>query len=122
MDSAWSWFDPGDASGQANTILRIFCAKSALFTSQEIEKKLVVPADVARRHVSRAVKQDMENPSLRTTSHRPDSLDATLGDFSLFGYVKRALQESEFQSVENLLEAIVRMSKTIPTDILIGRS
>jgi hypothetical protein len=37
--STWSKFYPGDASGQANTILTTFFPKSALFTLQEIEER-----------------------------------------------------------------------------------
>jgi hypothetical protein len=53
-------------------------------------------------------------------SHAPDSPDRAPSDFFLFGHGKRALQGSEFQSVEEFLEAVVRILNTIVTDTFIG--
>jgi hypothetical protein len=83
-------------------------------------RKLVVHAVNAKPHVSTRVKQYMEDHSLRMAPHPPYSADRVPSDFFLFGYVKKMLQGSEFQSVEELLEVIVRILNAIPTDILIG--
>jgi hypothetical protein len=62
----------------------------------------------------------MEDHSLRTAPYPPYSPDPALRDFFVFGHVKRAFQGSEFQSVEELLEAFLRILNTIRTDTLIG--
>jgi hypothetical protein len=61
----------------------------------------------------------MEEPSLRTAPHPPYSPDLALREFFLFGYVTRALQGSEFQTVEELLAAVVGILNAIPTETLI---
>jgi hypothetical protein len=81
---------------------------------------LVVHGDNARLHVSTSVKQYLEEYSLRTAPHSPYSLDLASRNVFLFGYRKRVLHESEFQSVEELLEAGVRILKAIPTATLTG--
>jgi hypothetical protein len=101
MNSRWSRFHPGDASGEANATL-------------------VVRADNARRHVSTRIKQDTEHHSLRTAPYPSYSPDLTLNSFFLFGYVKMALQGPEFQSVKEFLEAIVWIFNAFPTDTSIG--
>jgi hypothetical protein len=62
----------------------------------------------------------MEYHSLRTAPHPPHSPDRAPSDFLLFGYVKRALNGSNFQNVEELLEVVIRILNVIPTDTLIG--
>jgi histone-lysine N-methyltransferase SETMAR len=84
-------------------------------------RKLFVHADNARSHVPTRLKQHMEDHSLRTASHPPYSSDLAPSDFFLFGYHKRTLQRSEFQSVEDLLEAVVRILNATSTDTLIGK-
>jgi hypothetical protein len=83
------------------------------------QRKLVIHADNARPHVSTRVKQYMEEHGLRTEQHSPYSPDLAPSDFFLFGYVKSALQESEFQTVEKLLAAPVGILNVIPTETLI---
>jgi hypothetical protein len=83
------------------------------------QRKLVIHVDNVRRRVSTRVKRYMEEHSLRTALHPPYSPDLALSDFFL-GYVKRALQGSEFQTVEALLVAVVGILTAIPTETLIS--
>jgi histone-lysine N-methyltransferase SETMAR len=69
-------------------------------------RKIVIHADNASPHVSTRVKQYMEERGLRTAPYPPYSPDLASSDFFLFGYVKRALQGSEFQTVEELQACI----------------
>jgi transposase len=85
----------------------------------EDRRKLVIHADNARRHVSTRIKQYMEDDSLRTEPYPPYSPDLAPSDF-FFRYVKRSPQRSEFQHVEELWRAVVRILNAIPTDTLIG--
>jgi hypothetical protein len=61
----------------------------------------------------------MEEHGLRMAPHPPYSPDLAPSDFFLFGYVKRALQGSEFQTVEKLLAAGVTILNAIPAETLI---
>jgi hypothetical protein len=61
----------------------------------------------------------MEDHSLRTAPYPFSSPNLASNDF-FFGYLKKSLHGSEFQSVEKLLEAVVRILNAIPTDTLIG--
>jgi hypothetical protein len=83
-------------------------------------RKLVIHAANTRRDVSTRVKQYLEEHSLKTAPHPLYSPDRAPSDFFLFGSVKRALQGSEFQSVEELLAAVVAMFNAIPTETLIS--
>jgi hypothetical protein len=83
-------------------------------------RKLVVRADNAKRHVSTIAKQDTKNHSLRTGPNPPYSPDLALSDLFPFGYLKRVLQGSEFQNVEELWGGGVRILNEIPTDTSIG--
>jgi transposase len=82
--------------------------------------KPVIHADNAKPHVSTRVKQYMEDHRLRTAPRAPYSPDLAPSNFFLFGYVKRALQGSEFQTVEELLAAVVGILHAIPTETLIS--
>jgi hypothetical protein len=62
----------------------------------------------------------MEENGLRTAPHPPYSPDLAPSDFFLFGYVKRALQGSEFQTVEELLAPLVEILNAIPMAPLIS--
>jgi hypothetical protein len=62
----------------------------------------------------------MEEHGLRTALHPPYSPDRAPSDFFLFGYVKRALQRSEFQTVEELLARVIGILTEIPTETLIS--
>jgi hypothetical protein len=62
----------------------------------------------------------MEDHSLRKGPHPPYSPDRAPNNVFLFGYVKRALQSSEFQSVDTFLDLGVRILNAIPIDTLIG--
>jgi hypothetical protein len=99
-----------------DNILPEICA----FDFARDRRTLVVHAGNARHHVFTRIKQDMEVHSLRTATYPPHSPDLAPRDFFLFGYVKRLPQESEFQSVGELLEAVIRILNPIPTDMLIG--
>jgi hypothetical protein len=70
-------------------------------------RKFEIHADNARPHVSTSVKRYMEEHSLRAAPNPPYSPDLAPSNFFLFGYVKRALQRSEFQTVEELLRVVV---------------
>jgi hypothetical protein len=83
-------------------------------------RKLVTHADNARSQVSTRVKQYMEEHGLRTALHPPYSPDLALSDFFLFGYVKKALHGSEFQTVEELLAVVVGILNAIPTETSIS--
>jgi transposase len=83
-------------------------------------KKMAIHADNVRPHVSTRVKQYMEEHGLRTAPHPPHSPDRAPSDFFLFGYVKRALQGSEFQTVEEILAVVVGILNAIPTETLIS--
>jgi transposase len=83
-------------------------------------RKLVIHVDNPRSHVSTRVKQFMEEHGLRTAPHPPYSPDRAPSDFFLFEYVKRALQRSEFQTLEELLTALVGILNPIPTETLIS--
>jgi hypothetical protein len=60
----------------------------------------------------------MEEHGLKPAPHPPYSPDLAPSDFFLFGYVKRTLQGSEFQTVEELLAAVVGILNAIPTETL----
>jgi hypothetical protein len=77
-------------------------------------------ADNVRPHVSTRVKQYLEDHSLRTAPHPPYSQDLAPSDLFLFGYVKRALQGSEFQTVEEFLAVVAGILNEIPTETLIS--
>jgi hypothetical protein len=62
----------------------------------------------------------MEEHSLRTALHPPYSADRAPSDLFFFGYFKRTLQGSEFQTVEELLVAVVGILNAIPTETLIS--
>jgi hypothetical protein len=62
----------------------------------------------------------MEEHGVRTAPRLPYSSDPAPSDFFLFGDVKMALQESEFQTVEKLLAAVVGILNAIPTQTLIS--
>jgi histone-lysine N-methyltransferase SETMAR len=81
---------------------------------------LPVHADNVRPHVPTRVKQYVGDHSLGTALHPPYSLDLAPSDFFLFGHAKRVLQGSEFQSLEKLSEAVVRILNAIPIATLIG--
>jgi histone-lysine N-methyltransferase SETMAR len=81
---------------------------------------LVVHADNARALVSTRDAQDMVDHSLTTAPHPPYFPDLAPSNFFLFDYVKERSKKSEFQGVEELLEAVVRILNTIPNDTLIG--
>jgi hypothetical protein len=83
-------------------------------------RKLGMHADNVRPHVSTNVKQYMEENGLRTAPRPPYSPDLAPSDFFLFGDVKRALQGSEVQTVEELLAAVVGILHAIPTETLIS--
>jgi hypothetical protein len=55
-----------------------------------------------------------------STSSASNSPDLAPRDFCLFGYLKRALQESEFQTAEELLAAVVEILSAIPTETLMN--
>jgi hypothetical protein len=82
--------------------------------------KLVIRADNVRPHLSTRVKQSMEDHGLRTAPHPLYSPDRVPRYFFLSGYVTRALQRSEFQTVEGLLAMVVRFLSTIPTETSIS--
>jgi hypothetical protein len=84
-------------------------------------RKLVVHVDEARPHIAARVKRYLENHSLKTAPDPLSSPDGVLSDFFLLGYGKRALQRSEFQSAQDVLDAVVRKLNPIPTDTLIGK-
>jgi hypothetical protein len=65
------------------------------------------------------VRQCMEDHNLRTTLHPPYSPDLAPSDCFLFGQMKKALQDAEFQSVQELLDEVVRLVTQIPSDTLI---
>jgi transposase len=83
-------------------------------------RKSVIHADNASPHVSTRVKQYMEEHGPRTAPYPPYSPDLAPSDFFLFGYIKRALQGSEFQSVEELLAAVAGILNAIATETLIS--
>jgi bifunctional pyridoxal-dependent enzyme with beta-cystathionase and maltose regulon repressor activities len=83
-------------------------------------RKSVIHADNVRPHVSTRVKQYTEEHGLRTAPHPPYSPDLAPGNFFLSDDVKRALGESEFQTVEELLAAVVANLNAIPTETLIS--
>jgi hypothetical protein len=62
----------------------------------------------------------MQDHRLRTAPHPPYSSDIAPSDFFFVDYVQRALQGSEFQTVEEFLAAIVGILNVIPTETLIG--
>jgi hypothetical protein len=80
--------------------------------------KLVIHADNARPHGSTRVKRYQEEHGLRTAPHPRYSPDLAPSDFFLFGYVKRALQGSEFQTMEELLAAVVGILNAISSETL----
>jgi hypothetical protein len=83
-------------------------------------RRLVGLADNARPYASPRGKQYTEDHSVRTAPHLSYSPDLAPSDFFLLAYLKRALRGSEFQSMEELLEAGVRILSAIPTGPLIG--
>jgi hypothetical protein len=83
-------------------------------------RKLVIHPDNAWSHVSARAKQYMKEHSLRTGAHPFYSPDLAPRDFFLFAYGKRALQGSDFQTVEELLAAVVGILNAIPSETLIG--
>jgi hypothetical protein len=98
-----------------NNILPEICALSIA----EDQRQFVIHADNVRPQVSPRLKQYMEQHGPRTAPHPPCSPDPAPSDFFLFGYVKRALEGSEFQPVEELLAAVVGILNAIPTERLI---
>jgi hypothetical protein len=80
----------------------------------------MIRADNASPHVSTGVRQEMEEHGLRTAPHPPYSPDLAPSDFFLFGYIKRALQGSEVQTLEELLAVVVGILNALPTETLIG--
>jgi hypothetical protein len=62
----------------------------------------------------------MEDHSLRMAPYPLYSPDVAPSDFFLFGCVKKKLQEAEFQSVQELFEAVVRILRAIPISTLLG--
>jgi hypothetical protein len=83
-------------------------------------RKLGIHGDNARPHVSTRIRQDTEERSLRTALHPPYSSDLAPSDFFLFGCIKRALQGSGFQTVEELLGAGGGILNAIPIETLIS--
>jgi hypothetical protein len=83
-------------------------------------RRLVVHVDNAGPHLSTRVKQYFEDHSLRTALYPFYSPDLAPTGFFLFGYRTMTLQGSEFESAEELLEAVVRILNAIPTNTLIG--
>jgi histone-lysine N-methyltransferase SETMAR len=82
--------------------------------------KFIMHADNVRPHVSTRVKQEMEKHGLRAAPHPPYFPDRAPSDFFLFDYVERALQGSEFQTVEELLASVVGILNAIPTETLMS--
>jgi transposase len=80
----------------------------------------MIHANKARPHLSTRLKRYMEEHGLRTAPDPPYCPDLAPSDFFLFGYVKRVLQESEFQTVEALLAAPVGSLNAIPIETLIS--
>jgi hypothetical protein len=62
----------------------------------------------------------MEEHGLGTAPYPAYSPDLAPSDFFLFGYVRRALQGSEFQTVEEPLAAVVGILNATPTKTLIS--
>jgi hypothetical protein len=83
-------------------------------------RKLEIHAKNARPYLSTRVKQYLEEYGLRTAQDPPYFPDLAPSDFFLFGHVKRALQGSEFQTVEELLAAMVGILNAIPTETLMS--
>jgi hypothetical protein len=102
-----------------SSIDNILAEICALHTAGD-RNKLVIHADDARAHVSARVKQDMEEHGLRTAPHPSYSPVLAPSAFFLFGYVKRAIQGSEFQTVEELLAAVVGILNAVPAETLIS--
>jgi transposase len=83
-------------------------------------RKFVIHADNARPRVSTRVKQYVEEQGLRTAPHPPYSPDLPPSHFFLFGYLKRPLQRSELQTVEELFAGVVEILNAIRTETFIS--
>jgi hypothetical protein len=83
-------------------------------------QKLVIHADNARPHVTKRVKQYLEDDSLKSAPYPPYSADLAPINFFLFGHVKRLLQWIEFQTAEELLDGVVRILADIPPETLMA--
>jgi hypothetical protein len=62
----------------------------------------------------------MEVHELRTTPHPPSSPDLEPSDFFFFGHLRRTLQGSEFDSVEQLLDTVVKILSAISPERLLA--
>jgi hypothetical protein len=69
-------------------------------------RRLVIHIDNAKPPVAKGVKQYMECHNLRKPPHSAYSLDLAPGNFFLFAYVKRVLQQAEPHRSEELLDAV----------------
>jgi hypothetical protein len=83
-------------------------------------RKLVVHADNAKPHVGKRVKQYLDENGLRGAPYPLYSSDIAPSDFSLFGHVKRMLQETEFQTADKLPEVVVQILNDISLEILMA--
>jgi transposase len=83
-------------------------------------RKVVVHADNARPHVAKRVNQYLEDNNLKSAPHPPYSPDLAPNNFFLFGHVKRLLQGTEFQTAEELFDAVVRILADIPLETLMA--
>jgi hypothetical protein len=69
--------------------------------------------DDATPHRAKLTKSCFKTLRLREADHPPDSLDLAPSDFYLFGKLKGPMAGSEFESTEDLLAAIRRLTSTI---------
>jgi transposase len=83
-------------------------------------RRLVIHADNARPHVAKIVKGFLDAHGLRAAPHPPYSPDLAPSDFFLFGHVKRALQGSVFETVDELLKGVTEILSAIQPETLVG--
>ena len=86
--------------------------------AEELGKTITLHFDNAKVHTSRKVHEYMESHNMKKAAQPPYSPDIAPSDFFLFGYVKKLLEGTRFESPQVLYSAIVEILSEISPDIL----
>ncbi|KAH0792573.1 histone-lysine N-methyltransferase SETMAR-like protein [Histomonas meleagridis] len=95
-----------DANYFINYILMNIEGSELMKKSRNMKHKLLVHYDNAPCHSAKTVKEHLRHSGLIILSHPPYSPDLAICDFGLFGTMKNSFAGNEFETEDDLTEAI----------------
>lgn len=99
-----------------NILEKIYEATKTL--REKEHRKIIIHFDNARPHTSRKVVEYMDLHSMKRAPHPAYSPDIAASDFYLFGYLKNELEGEEFETADQLFDAIQKILSEISHDTL----